>query len=62
MRVAISGSAVASLGDAPFTVQPTPLRREGNLSFVGPVSIAILLDHIRVTINAHGDLRFVYDR
>ncbi len=37
-------------------------RREGHLDIGKPVSIAVLSDRVRVTANAHGYLRFVYDR
>ncbi|MFT3733286.1 MAG: DUF4403 family protein [Hyphomicrobium sp.] len=36
--------------------------REGKLELGGPVSIAVLPDRIRITANARGHLRFVYDR
>jgi hypothetical protein len=37
-------------------------RREGHLDIGKPVSVAVLPDRLRITANAHGNLRFVYDR
>ncbi|MBS0232477.1 MAG: DUF4403 family protein [Proteobacteria bacterium] len=37
-------------------------RREGHLEIGKPISVAVLPDRLRITTNAHGNLRFVYDR
>ena len=41
---------------------PDGFRREGHLEIGKPISVAVLPDRIRITANARGDLRFVYER
>jgi hypothetical protein len=41
---------------------PDGFRREGHPAIDKLIGIAVLLERVRITANAHGNLRFVYER
>jgi len=55
-------AVMASANDHLNQKLPDGFRREGHLAIDKLVGIAVLPDRIRTTANAHGNLRFVYER
>lgn len=55
-------AVMASANDHLNQKLPYGFRREGHLAINTLEGIAVLPDRIRITANAHGNLRFVYER